>query len=136
LTLQTFDVESRPATTMGSSCRRPLSRRIFRRGVLALPQPVGAHRHAPGLECRHERDLGLPVSGVPLPSLLKAHVHGPEAITGGEFGPEDGAVMAVLVVVSNVISVAWLVRSDAFRTPAALQRPRAGSWSGTPDSNR
>jgi len=80
--------------------------------------------------------LGLPVSGVPLPSLLRAHVHGAEAITGGDFGPEGSAVMAGLVLVITVISVAWVVRSGAFRTRPALRRLGAGSGSGPPHSNR
>jgi len=43
--------------------------------------------------------LGIPVSGLVLPSIISSHTQGPELITGGHFGLEASLVQGVLLSV-------------------------------------
>jgi hypothetical protein len=47
--------------------------------------------------------FGLPVSGITIThSVLQARVHGPEWITGAEYGPEGGVLATVVIVLATL----------------------------------
>ena len=47
--------------------------------------------------------LGIPVSGLVLPSIISSHTQGPEIITGGEFGLEASLIQGVLLAVCCLV---------------------------------
>ncbi|BDG04782.1 CPBP family intramembrane glutamic endopeptidase [Anaeromyxobacter oryzae] len=63
--------------------------------------------------------LGLPISGIPIPALLRADVTGPGLWTGGRFGPEASLPMAIFVVLASATYV-WRA--------AAAGRFARGTW--------
>ncbi len=75
-----------------------------------LPLPIGLHA---GWNFFEGSVFGLPVSGSHRDSLLIAVVDGPEAATGGAFGPEGGLVGFGAMLVTAI--VLWSVRG---RLPA------------------
>lgn len=56
--------------------------------------------------------LSLPVSGTLVPSLRQVQVHGPTALSGGEFGPEGSWLMVVLLLLGVVGLAAVLLRHE------------------------
>lgn len=69
---------------------------------------------------------GLPVSGIQLPSLIDATELGPDAWTGGAFGPEGGGVMVILCSLVTVAMLYRARRGGMVRGPM-WSRPRAGA---------
>ncbi|HYK89386.1 MAG TPA: type II CAAX endopeptidase family protein [Acidobacteriota bacterium] len=56
---------------------------------------------------------GYPVSGVPVPeTIVRLSDHGPVWLTGGQYGPEAGAVATLVLVPATL----YLYRSDRFRS--------------------
>jgi hypothetical protein len=64
--------------------------------------PIGLHI---GWNLTEIHIFGFAGSGLTEPALVRSVVHGPELITGGEFGPEGG----ILGVVAPLIGIAILV---------------------------
>jgi membrane protease YdiL (CAAX protease family) len=59
---------------------------------------------------------GFPISGVPLPqSVVRLSEHGPAWLTGGDYGPEAGAVTSLVLILATV----YLWRSDRVRPAQA-----------------
>jgi uncharacterized protein len=46
--------------------------------------------------------LGIPVSGLILPSIVSSEINGPELLTGGQFGLEASLVQGILLAISCV----------------------------------
>ncbi len=68
--------------------------------------------------------LGLPVSGVRIPALLRADATGPELWTGGRFGPEARLPIAAFVVAAAAL-VAWRAAAEGKLTRAPWGRAGA-----------
>ncbi|MBX3729485.1 MAG: CPBP family intramembrane metalloprotease [Candidatus Sumerlaeia bacterium] len=61
--------------------------------------------------------FGIPISGMEVPSLAAARVRGPEAWTGGAFGPEAGLLAAVVFVPAILVLAGIAIRDNQFRSP-------------------
>jgi membrane protease YdiL (CAAX protease family) len=61
--------------------------------------------------------FGIPISGMEVPSLATARVRGPEAWTGGAFGPEAGLLAAVVFAPTIVVLAGIAIRDNQFRAP-------------------
>lgn len=68
--------------------------------------------------------LGLPISGVRIPALLRADATGPELWTGGRFGPEASLPVAAFVVAAAAL-VAWRAVAEGKLTRAPWGRAGA-----------
>jgi len=68
--------------------------------------------------------LGLPISGVRIPALLRADAAGPDLWTGGRFGPEASLPVAVFVAVAATLIV-WRVAAGGKLTRAPWGRAGA-----------
>ncbi len=66
--------------------------------------------------------LGLPVSGTPLPGLLHVQMTGPEAWTGGGFGPEASTALQPFIFAAAAFYLWKVVRREE-----AHRRPRGGT---------
>ena len=83
--------------------------------------PIGLHW---GWNIAQGMVFGVPVSGMSsgeLPTLLRASMSGPEALTGGDFGFEGSLVSVGWVCVACVGMAVWLRRSD--QRSQGLDRP-------------
>lgn len=74
--------------------------------------------------------FGTPVSGQDTASLLQSSVRGPEAWTGGAFGPEGGWVAVIVGTLSGVLLLALAVRRGTFS--AVPGRERQGEEPASP----
>jgi membrane protease YdiL (CAAX protease family) len=79
---------------------------------------------------------GTPVSGMDLPPLVYARVHGPELWTGGAFGPEAGLVCVLAGGAVGIWLMAIATRRGRIVTPRWLARllgadKAAGNLSGS-----
>jgi membrane protease YdiL (CAAX protease family) len=63
--------------------------------------------------------FGFPVSGYTLPNgIFQPYIEGPNAVTGGDFGPEGGIIMVVALVVLGGLLYGWSkVRQPPTPTP-------------------
>lgn len=61
--------------------------------------------------------LGLPISGTQIPALLHAQITGPEAWTGGRFGPEGSTVLQPFIFAAAAFYL-WRVVVERKLTPA------------------
>ena len=64
--------------------------------------------------------LGIPVSGLILPSIISTEIKGPELITGGQFGLEGSLIQGILMVICCV--GLWLLNSAENKTMTTAKK--------------
>jgi membrane protease YdiL (CAAX protease family) len=64
--------------------------------------------------------LGIPVSGLVLPSLISSQIQGPELISGGQFGLEASLVEGALLIACSI--VLWRLNAAEINRPLLLKR--------------
>ena len=75
--------------------------------------------------------FGTGVSGIPAPSMIKAHVHGPFILTGGSFGPEAGLPCLIICTVVALLVIRRARRDGRWETRTAPQ-PVSPSYPSIP----
>jgi len=64
--------------------------------------------------------MGIPVSGLVLPSLIISEINGPVLITGGNFGLEGSVIQGVLLLVCNM--AVWYLNERRNIQPATAKK--------------
>jgi len=68
--------------------------------------------------------LGLPVSGIQTPALLFVVQRGPDAWTGGAYGPEGGLLGSLAFLLGSLLILAWVRWRRAIDLQQSLSQPQ------------